>query len=147
MPNPPRTTVFSVGAYANPKRGPNVFPGEYNPRRAPAGIDWKKALVDPSTRPCSAVGTPLPARISPLNGFPEPGTTVPAVVIVTAFERSYRAGTKFAMLFAIVYMASRYSYRKPISKLSLRLTFQLSCINAAGCVKRKNPTGSALASV
>src|SRR5260370_8315041 len=67
--------------------------------------------------------------------------------MVTAFEGSYNAGTKLAMLLAWVYQGCSHSQRTPKSRLSLRLTLQLSCMNAPGCEKRKNPIGSALASV
>src|ERR1044071_8398011 len=85
--------------------------------------------------------------MSPLYRLPEPGTTRPAELIVTACAGLYRAGTKFAMLFASVYHGVRRSQRRPKSSDSLRLTFQLSCTNTPGCQKRKKPIGSALASL
>ena len=51
------------------------------------------------------------------------------------------------MLLACVYHGCSHSQRRPKSRLSLRLTLQLSCTNAPGCEKRKKPIGSALASL
>src|SRR4051794_8152260 len=115
-------TVLLVAAYANPKRGENIFCAWKNPRGAPAGIELKRAVVEPGTRPTSSEGIPSPARIKPLYRLPEPGTIVPLLFTFTAFEGSYRAGTKLAMLLACVYHGCSHSQRTPKSRLSLRFT-------------------------
>ena len=60
----------------------------YRPRGAPPGIDWKKALVDPGTRPCWLEGRHCPPAPDRYMGCRSRESTVPDVAMVTACAAS-----------------------------------------------------------
>src|SRR5437016_4702499 len=96
------------------------------PRGAPAGTDNTAGSLAFGTRYAWLGVIPLATRTNPLLRLPDPVMMLPLESIFTACAGSKSDGTNSERLFTVEYIAIRYSYRRPRSRLSLRLIFHES---------------------